>query len=70
MPKRIAETELTVRPFSVVASGINDIANSVLYGLDYESSVERLVEVYTEQVRRMYTRGGKRSSTPPSLLLS
>ncbi|ORY73606.1 SGNH hydrolase-type esterase domain-containing protein [Leucosporidium creatinivorum] len=43
----------------MVASGINDIANSVLYSLDYESSVEKLVDIYTEQISRLYTRGAR-----------
>lgn len=55
---------------SVIASGINDIANSVLYNLDYESSVEELVDLYTEEVRRMYIRGGELPSRRRPLLSS
>lgn len=52
---------------TVVASGINDIANSILYDLDYESSVEKLVVIYSEEIARLYRRGGRSLNRLPRL---
>ncbi|KAK4054026.1 hypothetical protein OIO90_003671 [Microbotryomycetes sp. JL221] len=43
----------------VVAIGINDIANAIMLGIDYEAKMNRLVDIYTEQVKRMIDGGAR-----------
>ena len=50
---------------TAVAIGINDIANSLLYGYDYMAQVDHIVATFQTQIDRLYTAGGALRPLPP-----
>ncbi|KAK4048666.1 hypothetical protein OIV83_004636 [Microbotryomycetes sp. JL201] len=43
----------------VVASGINDIANSIMLDINYEAKINNLVDIYRAQLQRLVTGGAR-----------